>query len=166
MARSNPRRAAGNLARRLTGFSVPLFGVSWTPPADQRESVRSFLTFLEDRRVLYNPRWLEVEWQVTGSVCQIRKACTTTLSDLPEDSNAVGPIRAIRAGCRRFLNEGARPDFPHVGSHMPPGEDPGFFTALGEFRATVGLNVAILAVEYGLDVEGELRSILPEADVS
>jgi hypothetical protein len=165
----NPLRKASNIARRLNGVTIGTVGASWTPPIDQRERVRAFMTFLEDRRVLYNPQWLEVERQVTDSVGQIREACSAALSDLPEDSHAAGPVRAIRAACRRFLDEGMRPDFPHMGRRMPMhGHDdgPGFFTALGEFRATVGLHVAILAVEYGLDVEGGLKTILPEADVS
>jgi hypothetical protein len=134
MARSNPLRTAGNLARRLTGFAVPLFGVSLNPPADQRERVRAFLTFLEDRRVLYNPRWVEVESQVTDSVCQIRKACTAAC-------RSARRLECCRSYPRHSCGLPALPQrwtaagLPHMGRHMRHGQDAGFFTALGELRA-------------------------------
>jgi len=48
---------------RLTGFSVPIFGVSWNPPEPEVQKARRVLTYLEDRRVLYNPDSLEVPEQ-------------------------------------------------------------------------------------------------------
>jgi hypothetical protein len=47
---------------------------------------------------------------------------------------------------------------------MDDDEDPGFFVALGELRATFGVQIAALAVAYGIDVEDELASILPVED--
>ena len=38
---------------------------------------------------------------------------------------------------------------------------PGFFVALGAYRATVGHQVALLAAHYDLDIEGDLALILP-----
>jgi len=37
--------------------------------------------------------------------------------------------------------------------------------ALGELRSSFGLSVASLAVQYGIDVEDELATILPAEDV-
>ena len=42
--------------------------------------------------------------------------------------------------------------FPH---HL------GFMLALGELRALFGLQIAYLAIEYGLDIENELAQIIP-----
>ena len=105
------RIAAKSLAHRLTGFSLPFSGVQWTPPADEREIVRGLLTALEDRRVLFVPHHLEVVSHVTSSVLQIREILTKTLQALPETSRAAGSIRAMRAACRRFLEEPA-PEAP------------------------------------------------------
>lgn len=38
---------------------------------------------------------------------------------------------------------------------------PGFFTALGAYRATVGYQVVLLAAYYDLTIEGELAGVLP-----
>lgn len=158
-------------ARRLTGFSTPIFGVQWNPPESERETVRRLLHFLEDRRALYVPYCLEVTDQVERSLLQIREELTRTLQTLPEDSKAAGPIRAMRAACRKFLT-GDHPEFPHMleARHRewgpPPRHhrheaSPGFFVALGELRATFGTHIADLAVRYGLDLEEDLAPILP-----
>ena len=157
-----------DIVRRITGISTPIFGVSWNPPDDERKYVRQFVKFLEDRRVLFNPYFLEVESQVVSSLCQIREKTNETLGALPDDSNASGPIKAIRAACRRFL-DGPRVRFHyehHMFRHgMAGGDiDSGFFVALGELRATVGMRVAILAATYGLNLDDELVSILPAED--
>lgn len=49
-------KGTAETARRVTGISTPVFGVSWSDPGpSETEIVRRFLVFLEDRRVLYNP---------------------------------------------------------------------------------------------------------------
>lgn len=161
--------AAKSLGHRLTGFSLPFFGVQWTPSADEREIIRRLLAALEDRRVLFVPYRLEVVSQVTSSVLRIRELLTETLQALPETARAAGSVRAMRAACRRFLEE-PHPDFRNLPPHYSRGRfgdeegSPPFFVALGELRATFGTHVAALAYQYGVDVEGELASILPPTD--
>ena len=159
---------AKDIARRITGFSTPIGGVQWEPPEDESKITRAFVTFLEDRRVLFNPFHLEVEHQVVDSLLKIREMATDTLGKLPEGSRATGPIKAIRAACRRFLDE-PHANFPHLERRWHRGyrdeADSGFFVALGELRATVGLQVATLAVTYDLSIDEELATILPAEDV-
>ena len=153
------------LARRITGFSVPGFGLQWTPAEDERKTIRTFLTFLEDRRVLYRPQHLELAGEVERSVLAIRQQCTETLSALPEQSPAVFSVRMIRAACRTFLDQ-PRADFRNL---YPRDFDvdrtgAGFFMALGELRARVGVQIAILSVRYQVEIEIELAAIVPLED--
>ena len=60
------------IANRLTGISVPIFGVSWDPPKAQVTVARRVITFMEDRRVLYVPSEMEVPRHCLESVNQIR----------------------------------------------------------------------------------------------
>jgi uncharacterized protein DUF6650 len=126
--------------------------------------VRAFLAFLEDRRVLFNPFHLEVEYQVKQSILEIRTECTQAIGKLSDNSPAIASLKGIRAACRRFLDEPltAGRHFHQRDFHGP--ESPEFFTALGEFRATVGALIANLAVLYKLDLEPELASIIPAED--
>ncbi|WP_139165767.1 DUF6650 family protein [Chromobacterium amazonense] len=45
---------------RITGFSIPIFGIQWNPPEAECAAAKRVLTFLEDRRVLYVPSEMEV----------------------------------------------------------------------------------------------------------
>lgn len=138
------------LAQRLTGVQIPIFGVSWSAPEPERKVMRGVLAFLEDRRALYNPYNIEIEREVSDSVLEIRRELTSALKAVPEASPAAPALRAMRAACREYLDQSHR--FPH---HL------GFMLALGQLRALFGLQVAFLAIEYGVDLEDELASIVP-----
>ena len=128
-------------------------------PEDERQVVRNFLDFLADRRVLFNPHYLEIEDQVVQSIRDIRQEFTEYLKAAAEGSEADSAFRAIRAACRRFLDE-PHLDFRHFGGHHL-GDRPGFFTALGEFRAAVGIQIEALSRHYRINLEPELTTILP-----
>lgn len=153
------------LARRITGISTPGFGLQWIPPKSEREAVRAFLTFLEDRRVLYRPENLEVAGEVERSVQEIRKRCTENISELPEQSPAASAIRMIRGACRHFLDH-PRANFRNLYQRDYGGSliDAGFFSALGELRAKIGLQIAVLATRYEVELESELEKITPFLD--
>jgi len=139
------------LASRLTGVSLPVFGVSWNPPEPERMIVREALVFLEDRRALYNDFAHEIEDQVAQSVLQIRTELTAAIRRLPENAEAASSFRAMRAACREYLtNTGHR--------------SPRFFGSmadLGRLRGIFGVHIAYLAIKYGIDIEGDLASIVP-----
>ncbi|MGP9818649.1 DUF6650 family protein [Salinarimonas sp. NSM] len=164
------RRYTAEAARRVTGITTPLGGLQWADPGPSDQVIiRQFLIFLEDRRVLYNPMQLEVPWQVVESIKEIRMECTHTLKRLGAGVFAERPVRAIRTAGRRFHDDCSE-DFRYV-SHrweqrMGDVEQfgPGFFTALGALRATVGNQVALLSAYFDIDVEGDLASVMPSIE--
>ncbi|WP_376740480.1 DUF6650 family protein [Mesorhizobium caraganae] len=141
------------------------FGASWDISNAERDEVRKLLAFLEDRRVLYVPQNLEVPGEVERSVQEIRKRCTDALGIVSERSPSLTAIRSIRAACRRFLEE-PHADFrnyqPRDHGRFP--DQLGFFTALGELRTRVGIQIADLASSYEIEIEPELATILPPDD--
>jgi hypothetical protein len=149
-------------ARRITGISVPFGGITWSDPGpSDAQRIREFILFLEDRRVLYNAHDLEVVSQVERSIHEIREQCTKTLQVLPQKAFAIIPVRSIRDACRRFHND-QNEEFRFFGGGRDyRSASPGFFTALGMFRAIVGQQVAHLAAHYDIDVEGDLAAVLP-----
>ncbi|WP_159351017.1 DUF6650 family protein [Roseomonas harenae] len=161
---SKGKKVTAAAARRITGISVPFGGLQWADPGPSHgEIIRNFFAFLEDRRVLYNAEQLEAVSQVGHSLGEIRRACTETLQALPARAFAVTPLSAIRAACRRFQDD-QQEAFRFFDNPHEQRASPGFFTALGAFRATVGQQVALLAAHYDLDVEGDLARILPRPD--
>jgi len=154
------------VAARLTGLSVPIFGVSWAALEPDVTKARRVLTFLEDRRVLYSPYEIEVPDHCVHSVLDIRRFLSHELEQSPLDSDLTASLRAMRASCRRFLEHDKR-------DQARPVSFPSFFTstegwlftqALGELRGVFGIHVGKLSVMYGIDIEDELARILPPLD--
>lgn len=166
---------AKEMLKRINGFSTPVFGIQWSPPASDRDAVRKLLALLEDRRALFNPLPAEVEDDVIGSIHTIRAECVNTVGALGDKSPGAVHVRAIGAACRRFLDE----PYPTFDDIMDRRRDPflerdehygrlrrgthpaAFFTALGELRAFVGTQIALLSAIYEIEIHGDLVRILP-----
>lgn len=150
-----------SIASSVTGFSTPIFGISWNPPKDQRKLVRELVTFLEDRRALTYSHMREDFHHVTESILRIRDEVTKTLQQSPENPVLTDPLRAMRAACRRYLDK-VDPNKPQLVDHF--GGTLGFAASLGELRGVFGLHLSRLCVAFGVNVEPELASIFPAAD--
>jgi hypothetical protein len=152
------------IASRLTGFSCPIFGVSWNPSEPDVDAARRVIAYLEDRRVLYEPSSVEVPSHCVQSVLQLREFLT---DEIGRSSNSVElreHLRAMRAACRKFLTRVDGADREIIPFANSPGHWAGwvFNDALGQMRGVFGVHVAQVAAKYGLDVEAGLDSILPD----
>ncbi|MBP6748751.1 MAG: hypothetical protein KA144_03845 [Xanthomonadaceae bacterium] len=151
------------IASRLTGFSTPIFGISWNPPETEIAAARRLITFLEDRRVLYVPSEAEVPNHCIDSILEIRRYLTSEMGDVAKDETLGQSMSAMRAACRKFLDatqvdEGRIIQFGADRSHYASWV---FIAALGELRGIFGLHIARIATAFGLDVESQLAVILP-----
>ncbi|HUY88302.1 MAG TPA: DUF6650 family protein [Pirellulales bacterium] len=152
------------IVARLTGITCPIFGVSWTPPEPEIAAARRVLTFLEDRRVLYEPSEVEIPPRCVDSVLQIRERLTTELLRVRQPSEFAASLRAMRAACRRFLSrvQDADREITQFGNHPGHFASWVFNDALGQLRGVFGIHIAQLAARHGLDVEDDLARIVPE----
>jgi hypothetical protein len=156
-----------DIASHLTGISCPLFGVSWTPPASEREAAKRLIAFLEDRRVLYNASELEVPEHCVQSIIEIRHHLTDELTKLDNADELANHLRAMRAACRQLLNTvqaGDRYDIVRFGNYGGHNASWIFMSALGQMRGVFGVHIAQLAAAFGLDIEDDLAVILPGND--
>lgn len=154
------------IAHRITGFEVSVWGVgvSWNPPLLDVETARRLLTYLEDRRALYAPYDCETARYVVESILDIRERLTKDLEQSDRSSSLAQSLIAMRAACRKFLNEVVAVDTDlmiHRGLRIWDRDDRDFFMALGELRSIIGVHAAQIAVRYGIDVEETLVSIFP-----
>lgn len=159
-----PGMRFSEVVRRLNGISTPVFGVSWNPGEADVAVARRVLTYLADRRVLFNPCVLEVADHCVRSVIEVRHFLTDQLMSLAGDDDIAPHLVAMRAACRKFLDGSA--ELERHDALPRPGQFGGtpnwvFDSALGELRGVVGIHVAQIAAKYGLDVEDGLASILP-----
>ena len=151
------------ISSRLTGFSIPLFGVQWTPPEADRTVVRRVLSFLQDRPVLSEPSEYEHPDTCAESVEAIREQLNEEIDQLESSSQLSKSLRAMSNACRSFLNTVQKKtlvvarlsDYPYPAKHWE------FIEALEGLRKDIGYRLAVLAVSYGIDVENQLQAILP-----
>jgi len=156
-----PREAA----RRLTGITTPFGGLSFAPPTEtEREAAHHLITFLEDRRVLYNPSDLEEREHCVRSVLEIRRELIHTACQHDRAGVLGAQLRAMAAACRKFLDAMQRLTIQDRFALRPGSFGYGawvFDSALGELRGVIGIHVAQLAARYDVDVGEELATILP-----
>jgi len=142
-------------ANRLNGVTIGPLGAQWALRPADAEVARRVIRFLEDRRVLYNDYAWEEPDHCLQSVLEVRRFLTAEITTLKDGSDLLGPLRVMRAACRKFLDtmqqDGRRHLYLHNGH-----EAFGFYSTLGEFRGAIGPQVALLAAHYEIDVENEL----------
>lgn len=155
------------IASRITGISCAVFGISWDPPKLERDIAYRVVNFLEDRRVLYNPYYLESPEHCRISIIEIRKFVTEQLNDLQIDSELGKLLRAIRSSCRMFLDTLTQNSFSFQGPDNTIPHNLGlsaqmiFYSGIGELRGKIGIYLAQILVMYGIDCESELMTIVP-----
>lgn len=150
-----------DIASQPTGISTLVFGMSWNPPEDKRETVRRLVAFLEDCRVLCTDFQMEYGPRVEKSILEMRAELTEVLKICSNDEELTGPIRAMHAACRKFLDELGHPGSPR---QMLSPHEAAMWHSLGEMWTIFGLHLARLCFAYGVDVEPELASIFSRAD--
>ena len=153
--------------KRLTGVSTPFVGASWeTVPNVEEEVLTRLVTFLEDRRVLYDPTEVEIPPRCVNSVLRIREVLVDLAGRLPRDSEVAATLRAMAGACRGFLDR--LPDEMSPGRLGHPSPTWGypswvFQQALGVLRGQLGLYLQELVDHRGVHISGELATILPPA---
>ena len=142
------------LLKNITGISCPFFGISWNPSKTERQKIRKLLTYLEDRRVLFNPYHLEVPIWVSESIIEIRTKLTDLISEFDEESEVVEILRMMRASCRRYLDQTSKLQSKRFINDI-------LIQNIIELRSVFGICIAKLSVMYGIDIEVELADIIP-----
>ena len=154
------------IINRITGLSVPIFGIQWNPSELEVEKARRIITFLEDKRVLYSPESMEIPEHCVESVLDIRRFLTNEIGSLDSEIELSKHIRAMRAACRKFLDSVSANNreivkFARQHGHWASWK---FYSDLGIMRGIFSVHIAQIAAVYGLDVEDDLAKILPNLD--
>ena len=118
--------------------------VASTKRQSERQLVFALLSFLDGRRVLFDPWTLEEPEHVAASILEIRGRIDGDLARLKPEAKAVEALRAIRAACLRYLTQVPHPrDAPR---HWPD--------AINALRAGVANGIESLEPDYDLKMPG------------
>ena len=167
---------------RLTGFSIPVFGISWQPDEAEIKIAQRVITQLEDRRVLYSPYEMETYGCCVSSIFEIRRMLTDELGKIKQSSQLYNDLQILRAACRKFLDRTQpfenelKKNFDYIrasnrinntlymNTDLLRDLTNGnwiFMSALGELRGVFGIGIAKIAVSYGINITGDLIEIIP-----
>jgi len=137
-------------------------GVNWNPPRFEVDIASDLMTFLEDRRALYNPLEMEVPSYVIDSVREIRQHLTEDIQKIDRGSELTNVLRAMRVACRKFMDVGMRRGMRGPVEHGTTGYDVMWLmSALMDLQTVFGTCIGELCTRYGLDIEEDLASIVP-----
>jgi hypothetical protein len=156
------------IASRITGFSVPLFGISWNPPVSDRTAAERCITSLESTGLLY----ADFEWEQPNecyvAASRLRDELTRQLQELAREAPVFRQLDAIREACRVFRDTLRRKGFESVSHHsdLHDHQKAEFLQTLGALRDTCGKQIMLLAVQYGVDVAPHLAAWLPAPDAA
>lgn len=152
-----------DVRKRLTGLSVE--GVQWEYVETAHSAAFRVLSFLGDRRVLFNPYWQEQTGECVSSVIDVRTMLGSEIGNANRDARLIEHLSAMRAACRRFLDQvsAVYPDANElwVPFHQLSDRDTRLAAALGELRAAMGIQIGLIAAGFDLEVPETLVEILP-----
>lgn len=143
---------------RITGFSVPIFGIQWQPMPAQAKVARDLIRKLEDRRVLFRQGQGERSQYCVSSVLDMRQILTTSMQEVETSSPLYKQLQKIRRACRDFCDVIGSPKYDAA---PDPVQRSLLDRELTKLRQTVGGAVAAISISYGIDVEDGLASIIP-----
>lgn len=159
-----PFRTISNFANKITGVSIPMFGLSWNPSTLEVDVAEKLVTFLEDRRVLYTFPPFEVFYATVNSVREIRSRLGESLESLKRSSELTILVREMQTACREFLDEVERIDPIDIDGWPPSNIErrKDFFASLVKFRRIFASIIAQISTRYGIDLEEDLAKMVEE----
>jgi hypothetical protein len=149
---------------RITGISTPWLGVSWEYRESDADVVRRVFSFLEDRRVLYEPLNAQMFFYAGQSAAEIRQMLTRELGASTVGEQLSESLKAIRAALRRFMDDLDRLEQRERSGLADPQIHDQQVLALGEMRGQVNPMLAFLAEKYRIEVEEELAAALRSSE--
>jgi hypothetical protein len=90
---------------RPTGIDTPLGGFSWEYTTSPKQRISELFFYLESKRILTNPIYMEVVSQCVDSAIQIRDALASIIKDVkfPDEDKHV--LSSMIEGSNSFLDE-------------------------------------------------------------
>ncbi|MGE5516653.1 MAG: hypothetical protein ACM31D_12615 [Bacteroidota bacterium] len=134
--------------------------VTETPSAAESQALAGLMAMLEGSP-LFNGHLVmgEEQERCYRSIGELRRLISDTGLLLPADAAACDLLAAMRAACRKYLDEAEAWDKKSGRRFSMPSF--AFFQLLGAFREVMGLYVWRLGEVYDLDVEGRLTYWFP-----
>lgn len=97
------------MKHELNGISLPFGGISWDNNTTAKDRFRYLLLFLESKRILTNPFYMELKDECIESVLEIKHALVDITKDAEFTEMDIDIVRSLIAACNSYL-DAVRPD--------------------------------------------------------
>lgn len=146
----------------MTGVSAAVGGAQWERRDDDAEIARRVLNLFADRRMLWKDFSVEIEEHCVVSANKVRDALGGHLDNPEIGTDLTRRLGLLQRLFRDFVDEvGPAGEDRHGHRWSTHGIDV-LSMALGRLRGLVGVQVGELAALYGLDVDDDLASLVPD----
>lgn len=142
---------------RPTGVSTPFGGASWSSEISAKERFQYLLLYLESKRILTNPREMEILDQCIHSALDIREKLVEVTKDVTFNEEDTVIIRTLVDACNTYLDETNGLEVRHIiYKHNGKWENLSFDSAMKKFRNAFRKNIAAIEKKYKLTFTKEI----------
>jgi uncharacterized protein DUF6650 len=144
---------------KISGIDTPFGGVSWTPPANERQVIYRLMQQMGDRRLIRHCHGGLEYAAVVRSVETMRANITVALGELEPESRSRNCLETMRFALHLFQDfvesEYPRSRFVYEGSREAPLTE-NVLTALYRMRSVVWKQLEILAQSHDVVIQTQL----------
>ncbi len=147
-----------DIAKRITGISTAVIGVSWNQGPDERKIAEEIVTYIENKGLFYAPFEWEHPEECFTAAATARDGLTELMQRLNRDMKVFEHAESIRDSLRNFQRalKKLSLDTKHSKSDMSNDQITAFDKELVQLRTLCGAHLAWIAATYQLDVHSEL----------
>ena len=146
--------------KKISGVSIPVFGIQWHPQESERSAARRVIAFCEDRRILYAPHNWEMKSESVQSATEIRRFLTDELGKLNRTSEFAHRLEDMRKACRLFLDSIRDSEVSTGRTWSEQMVHGAAREVLDTLRIDFGHQLSWIVVSHGLEIEEDVAQAL------
>lgn len=139
------------MKHELNGISLPFGGISWDNNTTAKDRFRYLLLFLESKRILTNPTYMELKEECIESVLEIKQTLVSITKDVDFGEADTEIVRSLIAACNDYLDTVRSDSIPRlIYKDGYSWADAMFDSAMKKFRKQFAENIKQIEAKYKL----------------
>lgn len=139
------------MKHELNGISFPFGGVSWDNNTTAKDRFRYLFLFLESKRILTNPSYMELKQECIESALEIKHTLVDVTKDAEFSEKDFDIVRSLIVACNTYLDTVRSDTIPHlIYKDGDRWADTMFDGAMKKFRNSFKSGIKQIEDAYGL----------------
>lgn len=145
------------MKHELNGISLPFGGISWDNNTTAKDRFRYLLLFLESKRILVNPMYMELKEECIDSVLEIKQTLVSITKDVDFGEKDIDIVRSLIVACNDYLDTVRSDSIPHlIYKDGYSWADTMFDSAMMKFRKEFSDSIKQIERTYKLQYKGKI----------